>query len=287
MRHPVFGPLFESVKDFPALQGANYASGIAGNAQVLMESIADGQSHPLVVVKQQGSGRVAVVLSDTLWRWRVAAPGWNGRLSAYDTFWSQMLDWLAPSQEGLQSGGRIELTADRPFYRQGDKVAVLAEWIGKGAAPYQTLDATIKPPSGPGRPLAMQASVWQNPEGRRVTGFRGEISADVTGVFEVGVHAAWQGGEVDSSMRFAVASSTEERRGEAPDAGFLHEVAKQSHGAYFTRKDGEKWLESLPKPQRRSEREVVTDVWNHPLIATLLLACLSAEWWLRRRRGLV
>ncbi|MEI6177809.1 MAG: glutamine amidotransferase, partial [Verrucomicrobiota bacterium] len=287
LRHPVFGPLFEAVKDFPALQGANYASGIAGNSQVLMESIADGQSHPLVVVKQQGSGRVAVVLSDTLWRWRVGAPGWNGRLSAYDTFWSQMLDWLAPSQEGLQSGGRIELTADRSFYRQGDKVAVLAEWIGKGAAPYQTLDATIKPPAGPSRPLAMQASVWQTPEGRRVTGFRGEVSADATGICEVEVHASWQGGEADASMRFAVASSMEERRGEAPDAGFLHEVARQSHGAYFTRNNGEKWLESLPKPQRRSEREVVTDVWNHPLIATLLLACLSAEWWLRRRRGLV
>jgi uncharacterized membrane protein len=287
LRHQVFGPLFEAVKEFPALQGANYANGIAGNAQVLMECIADGQSHPLVVVKQQGSGRVAVVLSDTLWRWRVAAPGWNGRLSAYDTFWSQMLDWLAPDQEGLQSGGRIELTADRAFYRQGEKVAVLAEWIGKGPAPYKSLDATIRSPSGSGRPLAMQASVWQNPDGRRVAGFRGEVDADSTGISEVGIHASWSGGEADASMRFAVASSPEERRGESPDAGFLQEIARQSHGAYFARGEGEKWLKCLPEARRRSEREVVTDVWNHPLIAVSLLACLCGEWWLRRRRGLV
>ena len=287
LRHPVFGPLFEAVKEFPALQGANFASGVAGNAQVLMETIADGQSRPLVVVKQQGGGRVAVVLSDTLWRWRVAAPGWTGRLSVYDTFWSQMVDWLAPDQEGLQSGGRIELTADRPFYRQGDKVTVQAEWIGKGAAPFETLESTAKGPDGKISSVRMNASVWQNPDGRRVTGFRGETDAGTTGIYEVTARAAWTGGEADATMRFAVATSPEERRGEAPDATFLQAIAKQSNGAYFTRGQGEKWLESLPKPQRKTEREVVTDVWNHPVFVLLLFGFLCAEWWFRRRRGLI
>jgi uncharacterized membrane protein len=286
LRHPVFGPLFEAVKDFPALQGANLATGVAGNAQVLMETIADGQARPLVVVKQQGAGRVAVVLSDTLWRWRVGAPGWAGRLSAYDTFWAQMLDWLAPDQEGLQSGGRIELTADRPFYRQGDKVAIQAEWIGKGAAPFDKLDVSIKPPSGGTRPLALRAAVWKNPDGRRVTGFRDETDADATGIYQVETRASWNGGEAREEMSFAVASSPEERRGEGPDAGFLKEIVKQSGGGYFARGEGDKWLETLPKPQRQTERVVVTDIWNHPLIAALLLGCLCGEWWLRRRRGL-
>ena len=265
LRHPVFGPLFEAVKDFPALQGANFATGVAGNAQVLMEAIADGQSRPLVVVKQQGGGRVAVVLSDTLWRWRVAAPGWTGRLSAYDTFWSQMLDWLAPDQEGLQSGGRIELTADRPFYRQGDKVGRASRVDRQRRGSVQVAGGhASKSPAGTTKPVRMQPSVWQNPDGRRVTGFRGETDAGTTGVYEVEARAAWTGGEADSTMRFAVAASPEERRGEAPDAGFLQAIAKQSGGAYFARGEGDKWLDSLPKPGRQTEREVVTDVWNHP-----------------------
>jgi hypothetical protein len=251
-----------------------------------METIADGQSRPLVVVKQQGGGRVAVVLSDTLWRWRIAAPGWTGRLSAYDTFWSQMLDWLAPDQEGLQSHGRIELTADRPFYRQGDKVTVQAEWIGKGAAPFESLEATTKSPDGKMSSVRMHASVWQNPDGRRVTGFRGEAQAGTTGIYEVTARAVWTGGEADSTMRFAVATSPEERRGEAPDGALLRGVAAQSKGGYFTRGEGDKWLDSLPKPQRKTEREVVTDVWNHPVLVLLLFGFLCAEWWLRRRMGL-
>jgi uncharacterized membrane protein len=286
LRHPVFGPLFEAVKDFPALQGANLASGVAGNAQVLMEIVADGQSRPLVVVKQQGGGRLAVVLSDTLWRWRVAAPGWTGRLSAYDTFWSQMLDWLAPDQEGLQSGGHIELTADRPFYRQGDKVSVRAEWIGKGSVPFDAVEASATGPDGKIVPVGMTASSWRNADGRRVTGFRGETDAGDTGIYEVRARSAWTGGAADATMRFAVANSPEERRGEAPDAEFLHAIATQSNGAYFVRGEGDKWLASLPKPSRKTGREIVTDIWNHPVIVVLLFACLCGEWWLRRRMGL-
>jgi uncharacterized membrane protein len=286
LRHPVFGPLFEAVKDFPALQGANSATGVASNAQVLMEVIADGQARPLVVIKQQGAGRVAVVLSDTLWRWRVAAPGWTGKLSAYDTFWGQLLDWLAPDQEGLQSAGRIELTRERPYYRQGDKAAVQAEWIGKGTAPFNTLEAMIKDPAGSNKKMALQAAIWRNPDGRRVNGFRGEIEATLTGVYEVAAQAVWAGGEARANTRIAVAASPEERRGEAPDAEFLRGIAQHSGGACFAPGEGDKWLKSLPKSRRLTEREVVTDVWNHPLIAAILLGLLCAEWWLRRRRGL-
>lgn len=287
LRHPVFGPLFESVKEFPALQSANLATGVASNAQVLMETIADGQARPLVVVKQQGRGRVAAVLSDTLWRWRVAAPGWTGKLSAYDTFWGQLLDWLAPDQEGLQSEGRIELTSERPFYRQGDTVAVQAEWIGKGPAPFTSLAATVREPSGANKPLALQPASWRNPDGRRINGFRGEIAAQTTGIYEVETQSAWDGGEVRANTRIAVAASPEERRGEAPDAAFLRAIAQHSGGGYFAIGEGDKWLQSLPKTKNLTEREVVTDVWNHPLIVTLLFGLLCTEWWLRRRSGLV
>ena len=287
LRHPVFGPLFEAVKEFPALQGVNFATGVASNCQVLMETVADGQARPLVVVKPQGAGRVAVVLSDTLWRWRVAAPGWTGRLSAYDTFWGQMLDWLARDEEGLHGDGTgVEMTVDRPFYRQGDKVRVRAEWIGKGPAPFASLEMEVAPSLGAGSPLVMQAAVWENPDGRRVEGFQGELDAGAAGAYEVQAHAAWPGGETRASIRFAVAASPDERRGEPPDVGFLQEIAARSGGAVFAPGEGEKWLEALPKAQRMTEREVITDFWNHPWVVTLLLGCLCGEWWIRRRSGL-
>ena len=158
--------------------------------------------------------------------------------------------------------------------------------MGKGEAPFKTLEATVKDPAGSAKPVVLQAAVWQNPEGRRVNGFRGEMETPLTGVYEIETHAAWDGGEARANTRIAVAASPEERRSEAPDTEFLHAIAKQSGGAYFARGEGDKWLKLLPKPHHLTEREVVTDIWNHPLAAVILLACLCAEWWLRRRTGL-
>ena len=83
-----------------------------------------------------------------------------------------------------------------------------------------------------------------------------------------------------------MAASPEERRGEAPDAEFLRAIAKQSGGSYFARGEGDRWLKLLPKANHLTEREVLTDIWNHPLAAIILLACLCTEWWLRRSTGL-
>jgi hypothetical protein len=43
----------------------------------------------------------------------------------------------------------------------------------------------------------MRSSVWQNPDGRRVAGFRGEAGAGATGIHEVAARATWSGGEAD------------------------------------------------------------------------------------------
>jgi hypothetical protein len=128
---------------------------------------------------------------------------------------------------------------------------IQAEWIGKGAPPYQKIGVMIKLPSGDSRQLALQPAVWKNPDGRRVTGFRGETAAEDSGVYQVEAQATWDGGETRAHMKFAVAASAEERRGEAPDAEFLRAIAKQSGGAYFARGQGTQWLKSLPKSQHQ------------------------------------
>src|SRR5207249_11301893 len=58
MHHPVFGPLFAQVKDFPALLTCNVGDTSNPTAEVLMETTVDGRRHPLVVSTRFGQGRV-------------------------------------------------------------------------------------------------------------------------------------------------------------------------------------------------------------------------------------
>ena len=286
LRHPVFGPLFESVKDFPVLQGVNVATGVGPQAQVLLEAMADGQVSPLVVVKAQGAGRVAVVASDTLWRWRVAAPGWTGRSSPYDVFWSQLIDWVAPETAGTSGEGPLQLTSDRPIHRQGEPVEVRAEWAGRGASPVTTVTATVTDPAGAARPMVLRQGTWHDAEGREVHGFRGSLVPEAAGMHEVKARAVWDGGEAEADMRMAVAASVAERRGEPADNAWLRKLAENSGGAFFRSGETKGLLDRVPSADRSTSRVTVTDAWNHPLVLFSLLGLLGLEWWLRRRSGL-
>ena len=98
--------------------------------------------------------------------------------------------------------------------------------------------------------------------------------------------ASWTGGEARADMSFAVAASPEERRGEPPDAEFLHQIANQSGGAYFARGEGDKWLETPPETETPDRTRNRHGHLEPPADRRLLLGALCGEWWLRRRRGL-
>lgn len=286
LRHPVFGPLFESVKDFAALQGVNVGTGVTPQAQVLLEALAEGQTSPLVVVKAQGAGRVAVVASDTLWRWRVAAPGWTGRASPYDVFWSQLIDWVAPETAGSSGSGPLQLTSDRPFHRQGEAMEIRAEWAGRGESPLTAVAAEIVDPAGARRPVTLRPGSWRSEDGRETRGFRGSVTAAGTGVHEVTARASGGGVNAEASLRLAVAAAVAERRGEPADNARLRRLAGASGGAFFPVGQAKGLLERIPSSSRETTRVTVTDGWNHPALAAFLLGMLGLDWWVRRRSGL-
>ena len=286
LRHPVFGPLFSTTGSFPSLQSANLAGGVVPGAQVLMEILIDGQAWPLVAVKQSGEGRVAVILTDTLWHWRTGAAGWTGRQSPYDTFWTQLVDWLAPAGAGIQSRGQLELSTDHGFYREGDVVGLRAEWLGRGDPGITTVPCVVTAPGGDARPVTLHAGSWVDADGRQVQGFRADWKAGETGVHAVEATAAGVEGEIRAGARFAVATALGERLGEPADTARLKRLAEASGGRYFTLADAEALVAALPKSQKWFERQTTVGVWNHPLAAVLLFLALGVEWFLRRRAHL-
>lgn len=286
LRHPVFGPLFESVKEFPVLQGMNVATGVTPQAQVLLEAVAEGQVCPLVVVKAQGAGRVAVVASDTLWRWRVAAAGWSGRTSPYEVFWSQMIDWLAPAGEGVTGEGPLQLSSDRAVHRQGEEAEIRVEWVGRGESPLTSVIVEMDVPPAGKEVIRMRPGVWQDEAGREVRGWRGTVVPSANGVHELKAHAVWASGEAGASMKLAVAPAVAERRGERADHAFLRQVAKASGGKFFERGKHGPLPDLIPAAGVETTRVTVTDAWNHPGFAVLLFGLLGIEWWWRRRTGL-
>ncbi|HEY2342928.1 MAG TPA: glutamine amidotransferase, partial [Chthoniobacteraceae bacterium] len=121
LRHPVFGPLFTNIKDFPPLITANLSPGAANpTTEVLIEGKLGEQRFPLVAANRFGQGRVVAIMSDTIWRWRLAAKSWGAERSPYDTFWTQLMDWLIPKEQDKTGTNKIELFTERANYLLGE-----------------------------------------------------------------------------------------------------------------------------------------------------------------------
>ena len=92
----------------------------------------------MVVARRFGQGRVVAVMTDTIWRWRLAAKSWVAERSPYDTFWVQLMDWLIPKEQNKQEENRLELVSDRSNYLTGEKPelrAILSQSSGDAKRP--------------------------------------------------------------------------------------------------------------------------------------------------------
>jgi uncharacterized membrane protein len=259
----------------PPLAASAAVGGPRPGATVLAVTMApSGARYPVIAVQRYGRGRAMVFGGEASWRWRMLAPAAD---RTYEHVWRQAARWLAtaapdpvsvivPAEAQPGSPASVEVDArDAAFLPAGDAAVT----------------ATITGPGGSSQPLAMRP----DPEvpGRFVSQF----TPDVSGLYRVQGEArrgltalgpidAWfHAGGVDREF-------ADPRRNDA----FLRRLARASGGEYLAAGEAGRLpsllLSSAPhalEPERR-------DLWHEPWMFVLVVALLSAEWFLRRRWGL-
>jgi hypothetical protein len=284
LHHPVFGPLFAQVKDFPPLLTYNETGGTAPAAEVLMQVVSNGVSHPLIVSSRFGQGRVVVVLTDTMWRWRLAARSWSSERSPYDTFWTQLMDWLIPKEQNKQNSNRIELFTERTNYTFGERPEVRA--ILRTATPDAALPATlplqVHTPDEKVFDYTLKAATFQTKNGKKVNGYSAEIDPNVTGVFQAKSSAKVGGEDVEGETRFIVSRPATELTGKPIDRELLKSIADNTGGKFYNIGNWDAWRGDLHYQEQHFSRMQLLDIWNHPLLLGFLMVLLIAEWITRK-----
>jgi len=82
--HPITGSK-DKWKDSPTMQGLNVVEGVNGKVLLKTEN-----GNPYIVIKKIGSGRVACILGNTLWRLSFI----EGKKYFYWNFWKNLIYWL-------------------------------------------------------------------------------------------------------------------------------------------------------------------------------------------------
>jgi uncharacterized membrane protein len=258
----------------PPLDGANRFRQLKPGAQVLAAGL---RGTPLLVAKDYGNGRVLAFAGDSTWRWWL-----HGFAAVHKRFWRQTVLWLARKDQSAEGTVWVELAQRR--YNPASRVEFTVGARGADGEPIPdaVFEVAVERPQG-GRivpRLRRQGNDWLGTF----------LDADQSGDYVVRVQATRQGQTIGTSQaRFLVFDQDLEMENPAADRGAMENLAAITSGKTVAPEMLGELLEELKHSARNFEvetqvRETLWDTW--PFFLTTI-GLLIAEWFLRKRWGLV
>ena len=259
----------------PPLAGANRLGQLTSTAKPLAVT-ADGQ--PLLVAREYGAGRVLAFAADSTWRWAM-----QGAAEEHRRFWRQLVLWLARKDDAEADSLWLRLAQRR--ISPGSPLEFDAGIMGPEGQPRVDvpLEAVVISPAGQSRPVRMV------PAGET---FSGTVSAgDDPGDWTLVVRGRLPGvaEPLERSARFTVFRQDLELANPRANPLLMRQLAEVTTG-------GVRLPEELPgifeeiaaRPAEYESREQWSFTpWDTWPMLLLLAGCLTAEWYLRKKWGLV
>ena len=255
------------------------------NGEVLLSARLDGRQAPLLTVGRYHEGRTLAFASDDLWRWNFDAVGRNQNPQIHQKLIRSGIRWLAREPAFDQ----VQIVAVGGSRRPGEKHEFRIRVLRDDHAPAaeRALQVVVTGPEGERSPLETAAT-------DQAGEYRSEFIPRREGSHRIEARASLAGKPLGSAAaNFLVALPSEENDDGRPRPELLQTVAARSQGMFVHAASltGAHWSEFEQRMERAAPSSIVARsrvaLWNEPLLFTLTVLLLAAEWWLRRTWGLV
>lgn len=252
-------------------------------ARVLLEFLGPrGIPAPALAVSFAGQGKSAWLYGRGAWRWGFLPAGTPTPDDVYAQFILGIVRWLA--EPAVRE--RFQVDSGKRVYQDGEPVRFTAGLWNETYAPVAgaRVRAEVRPDSG-----TAAARMIELPAGAEPGRYEGEDAAYAPGAWS---WEATAGDPVSGNVlgrahgRFWVESMGPEFARTVPDRSVLAQMAARSGGTLFEPGSMDDLADAIPRAIRRVGRVREWDLWNHWLLLLCFVTVLSAEWFLRRRRGL-
>jgi len=257
-------------------------------ALVLAQAVAPGRAGaagaaagpPAVVAMDYGRGRVVAVLGEGLWRWGFLPADLAEFDGVYDTFWSNLVRWLAMGSDFLP-GEDISLRLGQTSVRLGD--AVLLDVVQKLTSAAGGAEPKVKVVA----PDAAEQAVVLKRQGELSGRLQGSFVGRTTGVYSV-VLEALAANPPRIERRFSVYQIDLEKLQASAQPQAMRTLAETSGGLVFPPDQPGQLPAQLARLRARREAPRRAEfVWDKWLFMAVLLAWAGVEWICRRKAGLL
>ena len=251
-------------------------------AEALVQVETPSGTVPLVLTQRFGQGKVAVILTDSLWRWQLGPESGDAR--PYKRFWSQLLSWLLPKEEDL-TAEKLELFADRNDIFLGETIALNARIAKTDGPKPSTVDATIVFPDGREVPYRMESRLVETATGEAFEGFALDFKADIPGSYRISA-TAQAGSEklLTKPISFFVKAFSPETSPRPTREEGLQAIPSASGGSYF--EDAKQLNAAFSAFDLKAREENFSEfetLWrNWPVLIGIMLF-FTATWFVRRK----
>ena len=257
----------------------------------------EGRTMPLLVTESFGRGRTAVLATSGTWRWQMD-PATAVTDQTHNRFWQQLLRWLVAGTPGpvaaqvsdpmLFDHGQVQITAD---VRD-------AQYNPTSSA---TVAATILGPDGLTVTVPMQAS--PDVPGR----FSADYDATKPGIYLATIKSSGNAASPPASRPAGPQSPAAEPGGDSgqdvvafdrldgvaenfhleQNQELLQRLAEQTGGSYWQPSQAAQIPSRIAYSSAGITLHDNLPLWNLPIVFLLLLLVPVAEWFLRRKWGVV
>ncbi|MBS0208154.1 MAG: hypothetical protein JSS27_04295 [Planctomycetes bacterium] len=263
----------EAWRKLPPLEGANRFRGIKTGGIVLAES---SEGNPLLVAKDFGAGRVLAFAGDSTWHWAMSESSAEHR-----RFWRQSILWLARKEE---AEGRVLIRLDQRRFAPGSRVEFVVTALSNEGqeVPDASFVVDVRKPNEQTSRAQLRRQQDQTIGTFAETDQAGDYVLHVT---------AQRGTTVlgTAEARFLVYQNDLEMDNPAADTALLRSLAKLTPGRVVAPEQLPELLRDLRQTidESQMEKQTKTTQYDKPWVILAFVAMFSAEWYLRKRWGLV
>ncbi|MBN2010166.1 hypothetical protein JW960_12545 [candidate division KSB1 bacterium] len=232
---------------------------------------------PLLVARKMADRKTVTMLGYGIWRWGFLMQGLGKYTDAFPQFLMNTVRWLITNEDSKL----VRIRADKPIYRNGEKITFTAETYYEDYTPLDGADVrvTVK---GNGEQYEIVLT------GSGSGTYEGEFHVLAGGDYTFEGTATYQDKELGTdSGKFSVEPFRLEYADTRMNETLLKQIADRSGGAYVTTNNITE-LDSVMQLSRRTVTESRQwEIWHQWYMLVGVIVLLSVEWFIRKRTGML
>jgi uncharacterized membrane protein len=253
-----------------------------GNAKpgaVVLAQVRDqaGNTTPALVAQQFGKGHAAALLVGDLWRWQMRRQ--DAAEDDFDRAWRQAVRWLVGDVPG-----RVDVSVRPKPGAAATAVEITVRVRDPEFRPLDNAKVALKFTLPGGEALTLDAA----PDGREAGAYAATYVPKQPGAYRVVAAATAPDGSAvgEREAGWAAQPAADEFARLLPDRDLLRSIADRTRGELVDGARLDSFVAGLPSRHAPITEPWTSPLWHHPLYFLVAIACLAAEWGLRRVNGL-